>query len=91
MTTYRADGFRPIHKSTDMYGEVQNVSDAAALFAGRLARREYGRRAYCRTIRADSWAMDGSSHTFEAFIGTDDEQGNTVGRNVWVYVDVDHA
>ena len=53
--------------------------------AGVVARREYGRAAYVRTCRLDSWAQDGSSATYEAFIGVSDGSGGTVGRNIWVY------
>lgn len=88
-TTYTTDGFRAIRKSADQFGEVQNVRDAATVFADRLARREYGRSGYARIVRADSCTPDGSSHTFQVFIGTDGPQhGTTVGRNEWLYVDV---
>lgn len=86
-TIYRAEGFRPIRQSED----IRTVSDAAKVFAGRMARRQYGRREYVRTVRPDSWAADGSSHTFEVFIGVDGPQhGTTIGRNEWLYVHVAH-
>ena len=87
-TTYHADGQRPIRKSDDAFG-IQNVADAARVFADRLARRTFGRKGYARTIRPDSWTQDGRNYTFEAFIGVDREHGReTVGRNVWLYVSV---
>jgi len=88
-TTYTCEGFRPIRQSADGFGEIQRPADAALVFANRLARREYGRRGYARTIRCDSWAADGSSKNYEVFIGVDgDQPGSTVGRNEWLYVNV---
>jgi len=85
MRIYRCESMRPIRQSD----EVPTVNAAAAVFAGRLARRAYGRRGYARTVRPDSWAPDGSSHTFEVFIGTDGPQhGETVGHNEWLHVSV---
>ena len=85
MTKYLCDSFRPLRRSD----AVQTAIDAATVFANRLARREYGRKGYARTVRPDSWTPDGSSHTFEVFIGTDGPQhGTTVGRNEWLYVSV---
>jgi len=89
--TYRAEGFRPVRQSADQFGEVQNVTDAATVFANRLARREYGRSGYARIVRPDARTEDGSSHTFEVFIGIDGPQhGTTVGRNEWLHVSVEH-
>ena len=66
--------------------EINEDTNAAKIAAGILARREFGRRGYCRTLRLDSWAADGSSYTYQAFIGRDDGHGATVGRNIWIYV-----
>lgn len=66
--------------------------DQAATVAGILARRMYGARGTVGALRLDSWAQDGSSHTYEAFIGRSPTQaerrrGETgvTGRNVWIY------
>jgi hypothetical protein len=88
MTTYHVDGFQPIRQSEHPSGEVQTVTDAARIFANRLARRTYGKRGYCYTVRADSWATDNSSHTFEAFIGRDVPNSGCEGHNEWLYVAV---
>ena len=65
----------------------------AATAARILARRMYGARGTVRALRLDSWAQDGSSYTYEAFIGrapTAAERRRGVngitGRNVWLYV-----
>lgn len=65
----------------------------AATAAGILARRMYGARGTVGALRLDSWARDGSSHTYEAFIGrahtaADSRRGDNgiTGRNVWIYV-----
>lgn len=87
MKTYHSDGFRSIRQSD----AVRSAEDAARVFAGRQARREYGRTGHVRTLRADSWTRDGSSATFEAFIGRPGsgiDRNTTVGRNVWLHVDI---
>lgn len=88
MTTFHADGFQPVKRSD----EVQNVRDAADIFADRLARRKFGKRGYARIVRPDSWTQNGKWHSFETFIGTDQRgpggSTETVGRNEWLYVTV---
>ena len=66
---------------------AEDAEAAARVFAGREARREYGRRAYVRVLRLDNWTENGRSHTFEAFIGRDVAQNQCSGRNVWIHVD----
>lgn len=68
---------------------AEGATSAADIFAGREARRAYGRRGYCRVLRLDCWTQDGLSHTFQAFIGRDvpGSQGTTSGRDVWITVD----
>jgi len=68
-------------------------NDPAETVATILARRMYGKRGTVGAMRLDSWAKDGSSHTYEAFIGrapTAAERRRGVngitGRNVWLYV-----
>ena len=60
--------------------------DAVTLAAQILARREFGRRCgVARITRLDSWAQDGSSSTYESFIGRYDRKTRTVtGHNVWL-------
>ena len=69
---------------------AESAADAAKLFADRLARREYGKTGYCRLIRLNGHAADGSWSAYEAFIGyTPAGEHNstaTVGRNVWLTV-----
>lgn len=88
MTRYISEGFQPIRRSD----EVASFNDAADIFANRLARRELGKRGYARIVRPDSWSEDGTSATYQVFIGTDERpfgrngSVETVGRNVWLYV-----
>lgn len=79
LATFRADGFRNV--------QAESARDAAEIFATRQARRDYGRKGHCRTMRLNSWSESGKSYTFEAFIGRPvSGENSTSGRNVWVYV-----
>lgn len=75
---WRCNDFRPVR--------AESASEAARCFADRLARRVWGKRGYMRTIRLDCWAENGRSYTFESFIGYSSGQGETTGRNEWIYV-----
>jgi|SRR5262245_46372479 len=78
MTRYHCDSFRPV--------EAEDVHAAAEIFAARQARREYGKRGYCRTLRLDCWTENGCNYTYEAFIGYSVRGGTTSGHNVWLYI-----
>lgn len=80
MPQFRADGHKPV--------VAGGATEAAAIFAAREARREYGRGGYCRTLRLDAWTENGLSHHYEAFIGRSvpGDSATTSGRNVWIYV-----
>ena len=81
-TTYYCDGFRPVvcDGETDI--------DPAEIFAGRAARREYGRGGRVAALRLDSWTPDGRFATYEAFIGRRASDGNgTVGHNIWIVIE----
>jgi len=70
--------------------EAEGVQAAAEVFANRLAKRHYGRRGYCRTLRLDSWTQNQSSFTYQAFIGRSVGDGNTTaGHNIWLYISRD--
>jgi hypothetical protein len=75
MNLFRVDGCRPIW--------AESANDAAEITAGRMARREYGRRARVGTLRCDCWTQDNSVVTWEAFIGRKTGLHETTGRNVW--------
>ena len=76
--TYLCEGFRP--------AKAWDAKEAAEVFADRLARRWWGRSAFCHHVRRDSWSESGRRVTFEAFIGTPAEGGGCAGRNVWLTV-----
>jgi hypothetical protein len=62
------------------------------IFAGRQARREYGKAGYVRLCNAESWAQDGSFATYNCFIGYtprgSHNRGTTTGRNVSISVSI---
>ena len=60
----------------------EDQSSAASIAAGRIARRIFGKSARVGALRCDSWASDGSSATYEAFVGRKCADGIT-GKNVW--------
>ncbi len=72
---------------TNSYDSVTTKAQDAREAANIIARRIYGRRGYARTLRLDSSSRDGSSATYEAFIGVTprNEPSRTVGRNIWIY------
>lgn len=80
MAKFIASGFRAV--------TAADAREAAEIFATRAARRAYGRRAYCRTLRLDSWTQDGRQHNYQAFIGRDvpGQRGATSGRDEWICV-----
>lgn len=58
---------------------------AAEIFATRIARKRYGKRGYCRVLRATAWAPNWHLVEYEAFIGRDlpdREGGGCQGGNV---------
>jgi hypothetical protein len=75
LMTYTCDNMRPV--------QAENIREAANIFA----RRIYGKNGYARTYRNDCWTMDGTSGTWECFVGKDvkGDPGTTVGRNIWIY------
>ena len=79
MNTYSANGFRPV--------QANEMKDAAEVFAGRLARKQFGRKGYCRICRLDGWDEQGRFGEYEVFIGYNGaERGTTVGHNEWIIV-----
>lgn len=74
MQTYSCNGCRNV--------KAESMGQAADIFAGRLARREYGRRAYAAICNLDSQTMCGTMGNYNAFIGTAGGQGTTVGKNI---------
>lgn len=62
------------------------MSEAAETFAGRMARKKYGKTGYCRTCNLESWSQDQTLGEFNAFIGYTPagkhNKGTTVGGNI---------
>lgn len=74
------------YEHTGTGGPVRRA-ESAEQAADIIARREYGKRGICRTLRLDSYTEDRRNYTYEAFIGrpVKGEPGATAGRNVWIY------
>jgi len=90
MTRYTSGKARPVHTG-DKYDNgriVENADDAAKVMAGREARRIYGKRGFCHHVRRDCWRADGSSITYEAFIGVPWQNTGCSGKNIWLAVNI---
>lgn len=85
MATYRftCEGERSIFLDDDKHGTAQ-TRQAAEIFATRISRRKYGQNGHVRSLRADNWAQDNSSVTWEAFIGKParGDLNTTAGGNI---------
>jgi hypothetical protein len=55
--------------------------DAAAI----IARRLYGRRGVCASLRRDSRSADGRERQWEAYVGKPNRYGGVPGRNIWIF------
>jgi len=73
MNTYRSPGFRDV--------SAADMNAAAEIFAGRAARKTYGRRAYARTCNLESWSQDNTLGEYNAFIGYSTGRNETTGSN----------
>ena len=71
---YKCDGFRSVR--------ADSFYDAARIFAGRKATREFGKNGYCRTLRRDCWTEDGCSEEYRAFVGYEDVPNTTDGFDI---------
>jgi hypothetical protein len=70
---YKTDGCKSV--------DTETALEAAEIIAGRIARRQYGRRGYCRVLRMESWSADHSHSEYSAFLGYK-RNGETIGSNV---------
>lgn len=77
---YRCRGFRPIPMD-----QVEDIKEAAKVFANRLARRICGGRGFCNNIKANSWSPNYTNVEYQAFVGVPDGNGCS-GQNVWLTV-----
>jgi len=74
--TYHCRRMRPI--TTD-----GSATDAAEEFAGRMARREFGRRTgTVGALTPGAYSRDGRVHEFSAFIGRRTGRNEITGHNV---------
>jgi hypothetical protein len=73
MTKFTTNGCRPI--------AADSMTEAAHVFARRMARRQFGSRGDVRTCTQGSYAQDGSLAEFSAFIGAT-KGHETTGHNV---------
>lgn len=78
MNRFTCQGFQPV--------TTRCARQAAHVFAARQARKDYGAKGYCRTLRLDCWTEDGRCHTFQAFIGRNVDQTTCSGRDIWLHV-----
>ena len=65
---------------------AENMSEAAGIFADRMARKKYGKTGYARTCNLESWSQDQTLGEYSAFIGHapagKHNRGTTVGGNI---------
>jgi hypothetical protein len=65
---------------------AENMSEAAEIFADRMARKKYGKTGYARTCNLESWSQDQTLGEYSAFIGYTPagkhNRGTTVGGNI---------
>jgi len=65
---------------------AESMSEAAEIFAARIARKEFGKSGYFLICNLESWSLDHSLGEYNAFIGYTPagkhNQGQTVGNNI---------
>lgn len=74
---FSSPGFRPVY--------ADSMRDAADAFAGREARKLYGKAGGVRTLMQQGHSRDGKMAEWEAFIGVRRGDG-FVGKNFWFSV-----
>jgi hypothetical protein len=71
MKRFTCSGFQSVQFSED--GDPQKTAmtakNAAHIFAGRLARKEFGKKGECGGVTQTGWSFDGKSATFDCRIG----------------------
>ena len=73
MNKYTTSGFRPVRAET--------MKEAAEIFAGRAARKAFGKKGYVRICNLESYSQDNTLGEYNAFIGYRTGQGETTGVN----------
>lgn len=74
MRKYTANGFKSVM--------AERITEAAQVFANRAARREFGRKGYCRTCTQGAYSQDGRLAEYSAFIGYTTGRNETTGHNI---------
>ncbi|HEY5742269.1 MAG TPA: hypothetical protein VIS99_06990 [Terrimicrobiaceae bacterium] len=64
----------------------ESMKDAAATFANRIARKEFGDGGYCRMCIQGAHAENSNFAEYSAFIGRSSGRNETTGRNVHLVV-----
>jgi hypothetical protein len=61
---------------------ADGLSEAAGIFANRMARRKFGKSGYARTCVQSAICMNGQYAEYGAFIGYTTGRNETTGQNV---------
>ena len=79
--TYICEHFQNIRHNRE---DVDDIDDAAGIFAGRMARRDYGRSGLVAHCNREGWSEDFTSVHYSAFVGFTGEPGQIsfCGHNV---------
>jgi hypothetical protein len=78
MNKYTCEGMRPVL--------AESFTEAAQVFAARMARKNYGKKSNVGALRLDSHPPDHSYAIFDAFIGYRSGLNETTGHNVSLHV-----
>lgn len=75
------DGFMHHYTCEGLRGvRCNDKTEAANIFADRLAKKKYGRTAYARTLRINAW--NSTSTEYGAFVGVRTGNHETTGSNI---------
>lgn len=80
MARFVCEDFRPV--------EAFDGRAAAEIFGGRLARREFGRRGECVTVRLDTSSERGRAGHYQVSVGYPEGQGRYRVWDRWLTVRV---
>jgi len=71
MKRFTCSGFKsvPFADNGDPQKTAETAKGAATIFAGRLARKEFGKNGVCGGVTQSGWSRDGKSATFDCRVG----------------------